>query len=1199
VKTTFLKKLAVLAGSIAMAAVGLVVVPVTSASAAPRPTANFAMNLGNSGMSQNNNNSTGVFDVPQGAPSVQLSMNISASSTVATGPVVANDVITVTTSLVNAETNAPLRAYINTGDPEDKDFLGQRNMNGPMYNWNFPRTTELVRTHKVTAADITAGWFANNTFSSQGSINTPAGCTVDCDRLYNDYGFLNYSFVRVADVKKVKLNIVWKKNGTVLSSVNNFYLNVWYPFNITAEGTVIDSESATSFFDQTSGQYLNSGGCIDTTGLSVGDVLEVDYTFTVDGKRPEVSSNFSNSVPSMTWNVSTNMGAPGGVGQSGTVYAPGKISVYNYRFTSATTADIVSFSLMSSGYRVGDKVKFTGTQIAAAFPASEYTVTAVNTVSNTITISGSGWTAGNPQYIGGNNFIEPSVDSATSTFSMTLTQTMIDGYVVGTNKTNLLGVNAWQQGILIKAGRYVFDVKAHKKGETTNRATTCSADDVVNLTSTKNANGETVITFQEQSGSKYSAATGHFCQLKTTAGGTVPVGTWIGGVPAMEVTPSTTPKTFKCVVGALEDGASYQLALGNYIGMGWNNTLQTTWVTFKNAPDVSTDATLTSAGIGTATAETAFDPAKLTYSVTSKDLTTPYPNVVTSNSKSTYVVKLNGTVVPKGTNLNLKNGANVVTIEVSSPSGAKKTYTFNVNKVDVGSDATLSSLSFGSETLSPAFSSETTTYSASVSSTTTTYPFPSYGTTQDGSTVVVKNGSSTVTGPGALSLVDGLNVVTVEVTAPNGTTKKTYTMNITKQSAAKDATLSALPSVAGVTSSPSFDADVTSYTGNVSESTTTVALTAGTTNVNGATVVYKLNGLVVTPPVDLKLRPGANTLETIVTSSDGTTTKTYTQTITRAVVTAGSSTGANDARLAESTVPGVTYVAADGQTVTGFDPEVTQYTKQVPVNQTEVSVLAGGTANSNAIKTVEYSTDGGATWISVTAPGTVPLAAGKTTKIKTKITNGRTKEYITDVIRPAEDPNAEVGPTEGDGDTAPKGITGTKGKFVPTNDTTFQVSWDKTSGKLDSQATGIYIGYIEATITFTKGGKNYTCSAQFGTTKALPAKTAAQKTAAMKMKTFKGKQFCMDKTKLDPRTTAPAGGFTTANFKKIKPMNKTAAELTQEKAALAALKGFTGQVNIQVVRYRAWPSTMVNLGNWDSKGGKISVQIRNTKVNLG
>ena len=199
----------------------------------------------------------------------------------------------------------------------------------------------------------------------------------------------------------------------------------------------------------------------------------------------------------------------------------------------------------------------------------------------------------------------------------------------------------------------------------------------------------------------------------------------------------------------------------------------------------------------------------------------------------------------------------------------------------------------------------------------------------------------------------------------------------------------------------------------------------------------------------------------------------------------------------------------------------------------------------------------------------------------------------------ATDPKADSAPAQGDGNLAPAAMPAGDGKtFTPTNDPTFQLGWDKANGKLFSQATGIYTGYIQASISFSANAKTHTCTAQFGVLKAMPGKTAAQKTAAMASKTFKGKQFCTDKTKLDSKTTSPKGGMTTANFKKIKAINRSKTELAQEKAALAALKGFTGNVTLQIIRYRAWPTTMVNLGDFNSKGGKIPALIRNTVVTL-
>lgn len=278
-----------------------------------------------------------------------------------------------------------------------------------------------------------------------------------------------------------------------------------------------------------------------------------------------------------------------------------------------------------------------------------------------------------------------------------------------------------------------------------------------------------------------------------------------------------------------------------------------------------------------------------------------------------------------------------------------------------------------------------------------------------------------------------------------------------------------------------------------------------------------------------------------------------------------------------------TVLYADNGSTSGTAPSSQSYTYGAP------GITIGG--NSGALSKTGFVFAG---W-NTQADGlgtTYAMAAPDTTFDKDTVLFAKWDKPI--------DPNADVAPVEGDGNVGPKPIgPGGIKKFVPTNDKTLQLAWDKKTGKLISQATGIYTGYIEAKITFTKAGKTYTCSAAFGVLKVMPQKTAAQKAAAMKMKTFKGKQFCIDKIKMDPKSVNPKGGMTAGNFKKIKSINKSASELAKEKAALTALKGHTGLVQINIIRYRAWPTTMLNRGDHTGKGGKIPALIRNTKVTLG
>ena len=309
----------------------------------------------------------------------------------------------------------------------------------------------------------------------------------------------------------------------------------------------------------------------------------------------------------------------------------------------------------------------------------------------------------------------------------------------------------------------------------------------------------------------------------------------------------------------------------------------------------------------------------------------------------------------------------------------------------------------------------------------------------------------------------------------------------------------------------------------------------------------------------------------------------YTFTV-KATTPAGNATSVASNSVTPSKLPGIPGV-----------PTVAPGDKKITVTPTAPTT---GTAPTSYLVT---SAPGGKT-CTVTLPATSCDVTG--------LTNGTSYTFTTRAINangssaPSQPSAAvkagipDVGPTEDDGNVPAKTI-GSTGAFVPTNDPTFLLSWNKASGKLGSRATGIYTGYIQAVATFTVAGKTHTCSTVFGTLKAMPMKTAAQKTASMKSKTFTGKQFCIDKIKMDAKTLAPKGGMTSANFKKIKSMNKTSSELAKEKLALAALKNFTGEVRIQVTRYRAWPTTMVNIGDHNSRGGKIPFLVRNTKVNLG
>ena len=155
---------------------------------------------------------------------------------------------------------------------------------------------------------------------------------------------------------------------------------------------------------------------------------------------------------------------------------------------------------------------------------------------------------------------------------------------------------------------------------------------------------------------------------------------------------------------------------------------------------------------------------------------------------------------------------------------------------ETSTDATLSALTL-SDIDFGTFASGTTSYSASVAnSVTQTTVTPTVN--DSGASYVVKLGGVT-DADGDISLAVGSNVITVEVTAEDGNTSRTYTVTVTRAAASTDATLSAL-ALSGVDFG-TFDSTTTSYTAQDVNSVSQTTVTP-TVNDSAASYVIKLGG---------------------------------------------------------------------------------------------------------------------------------------------------------------------------------------------------------------------------------------------------------------------------------------------------------------------------------------------------------------------
>ena len=201
-------------------------------------------------------------------------------------------------------------------------------------------------------------------------------------------------------------------------------------------------------------------------------------------------------------------------------------------------------------------------------------------------------------------------------------------------------------------------------------------------------------------------------------------------------------------------------------------------------------------------------------------------------------------------------------------------------------DATLSALSLRSESYAwvyaPPDTTENTDVANYVSSVTVTALV-----NHSGASYVVKLGGVT-DADGTVSLAVGSNVITVVVTAEDGSTTKTYTVTVTRAAPSTDATLEWL-ALSGIDIGNGlghrrYPQTQTSFTASVYNSVAQTTVTA-MANQSGASYVVKLGGVTDSDGV-ISLAVGSNVITVEVTAEDGQTTRTYTVTVNRAAASA-------------------------------------------------------------------------------------------------------------------------------------------------------------------------------------------------------------------------------------------------------------------------------------------------------------------------
>jgi len=257
---------------------------------------------------------------------------------------------------------------------------------------------------------------------------------------------------------------------------------------------------------------------------------------------------------------------------------------------------------------------------------------------------------------------------------------------------------------------------------------------------------------------------------------------------------------------AAVSGNTGNLVKTGYTFAGWNTVADGSGTTYASdgtgtfvmgASDVklfakwlSTNAMLSSLSVDQGTLSPSFSVTELNYG-------TDVPHDISSLNLFLTKMDVNQTLTVTGATYNtvtgnvyaysassLMIGSNPIQIEVTAQDGTANTYSVIVNRAAAASgNADLSGLSLSSGALNPIFTPETTTYTSSVpngvSSLTVT------ASVDDRNATLTVNGISTLSGESSsgISLNVGSNLITIVVTAQNGTTK-TYIVTVTREAPA-------------------------------------------------------------------------------------------------------------------------------------------------------------------------------------------------------------------------------------------------------------------------------------------------------------------------------------------------------------------------------------------------------------------------------
>ena len=244
-------------------------------------------------------------------------------------------------------------------------------------------------------------------------------------------------------------------------------------------------------------------------------------------------------------------------------------------------------------------------------------------------------------------------------------------------------------------------------------------------------------------------------------------------------------------------------------------------------------------------------------------------------------LKINGIIKSSGQYseiINLKTGINPIAFTVDS-SNQQTSHLYRINVFrEFNSVSTLTSISISKGTLSPSFSSSITGYIVSVLNSTTnilvTPNASDINSTIKINQILVLSGNNV-----SVPLIVGSNTIPVTVTAENGVSETTYSINVVR-AGSNISTLTNLL-VDGTTLYPSFSPNVLNYTATVAYSINSTRIFPVSTNKDSSITVNNSSVISGIFSQSIPLNVNTNTIITKVVSQDQLNSSTYTIIVTR------------------------------------------------------------------------------------------------------------------------------------------------------------------------------------------------------------------------------------------------------------------------------------------------------------------------------